>query len=236
MISLFSLTCIFLFAIIVNGSYKFVCIFSALNCTQTKGNRMAYTVPSNASWLISLPPAIYNDSNFQKIINFFVVHSFVEDTSSRGKSIDKDYHWNNPWKKPYHLRRQLINLSSNKSLLYSASVYDHKSNSKAETLEEALIKADLIVFPRYDKEVACIYNSKEKQILSLFTHIRNSFAHCRFNIIDNEHGRVYCFEDGITVNKSMHLFKVSSRIVLFESTLLKWIDLIESGEKEYIKL
>ena len=198
---------------------------------------MAYTVSINASWLVDLPVGIYNSPNFQKIINFFVVHSFVEGTSSRGKSINVDYHWSDPWKKPYHLRRQLINLSSNKTLLYSASVYDHNtsSTSKAETLEEALIKADLMIFPRYDKEIACIYNSKEKQILSLFAHIRNSFAHCRFNIIENEHGRVYCFEDGMPTNKKSGQYKVSSRIVLFESTLLKWIDLIEAGEREYVK-
>ena len=97
---------------------------------------MAYTVSPTASWLTDLPAEIYNDPNFQKIIDFFVVHSLVEGTSSRGKAF-ADYHWSDPWKKPYHLRRQLINLSTNDKLLYSASIYDHNSTSTstAETME-----------------------------------------------------------------------------------------------------
>lgn len=199
---------------------------------------MPYTVPEKATWITDLPKGILNDANFQRIISFFVAHSLVDGTSSRGKTF-ADYHWTNPWKKPFHLRAQLINLSSNKTLLYSAAVYDHnaskKSSGKEETMEESLKKAGLITFPRYDKEVACIYNSREKQILSLFAHLRNGFAHCRFNIVDNENGRVYCMEDGTTRNMKPGQYKVSSRIVLFESTLIKWIDLIESGEKEYSK-
>ena len=197
---------------------------------------MIFKVSKTAGWLQDFPHDLYDSDNFKKIIDFFVVHSIVEGTSARGKKLDKDYNWRKPWSKPYYLNMQLKDLATDKQLLFSASVFEQKEGSKRkETMDEALDKAELKTFPRYDVEKICVYNSKKNQILSTFAHIRNSFAHCRFNVVDHFGRRVYCFEDVDPKADKQGNVKVTGRIVLFETTLFAWISLIESGEIEYKK-
>lgn len=61
--------------------------------------------------------------------------------------------------------------------------------------------------------------------MSVFYHIRNAFAHGRFDfrILNNE--KYYIMEDAY---KDL---KVSARMILKKQTLLNWIDIIEGGEK-----
>lgn len=196
---------------------------------------MIYKVQKQADWLQPIPSEILMSENFIRILRFFVFDSIVEGVSARGKSLEDDYSWTNPWAKPYYLNKQLKQLSTDESLLFSASVYVQKKDSKkiVETMDEALDKANMKIFPETSFERICIYNNRKNQILSTFAHIRNSFAHCRFNIVQDEGKTVYCFEDVDPKKDSQGKVKVSGRIVLFETTLLKWIELIESGEREY---
>lgn len=197
---------------------------------------MIYKVPKNAAWIQPISNEILWSDNFIKIYKFFVFDSVVEGASARGKNLKEDYHWSNPWAKPYYLNKQLKQLSTDEHLLFSASVYEQKkanSKKKTETMEEALEKANMKIFPETSFERICIYNNRKNQIISTFAHIRNSFAHCRFNIVEDRGNIVYCFEDVDPQKDSMGRVKVSGRAVLFESTLLKWIDLIEAGEGEY---
>lgn len=195
-----------------------------------------YKVPKTPSWLVALPSDLFSNENYQKIYNFFVVNSIVKGVSARGKDLSADYGWNNPWSKPIYLNKQIKAMMSQENILFSAQVYEQGKNSKkkAETMEEALEKADLKIFPQYDNEKICIYNNKKNQIISTFAHIRNSFAHCRFNVVDRNDNRVYCFED-VEPNKDTNV-KVSARMVIFESTLLRWISLISEGERYYTEL
>ena len=200
---------------------------------------MIYKVQKEATWLQPISNEILKSENFNRIVKFFVLESIVEGTSARGKSLIKDYQWSNPWAKPYYLNRQLKQLSTDRNLLFSASIYEQKKvkiSKKLETMDEALDKANLKLFPETSFERICIYNSKKNQIISTFAHIRNSFAHCRFNILEDGENIVYCFEDVDPNKDSQGKVKVSGRIVLFESTLLKWIDLIEAGEHEYTSI
>ena len=196
---------------------------------------MIYKVPKDASWLRELPDDLFSSENYLKIYTFFVVNSIVDGTSARGKSLARDYGWTNPWKSPYYLNKHLKEKTTDKNLLYSAQVYtqDAGSAKQKETMNDALEKANLKIFPQYEQEKICIYNSKKNQIISTFAHIRNSFAHCRFNVIDSDKGRVYCFEDVDPKKDNQGKVKVSARIVLFENTLIDWIELICGGEKRY---
>lgn len=196
-----------------------------------------YKVPKKASWLIDLPNDLLSNENFQKIYYFFVVNSIVKDVSARGKDLSTDYGWKNPWSKPVYLNKQIKAMMSQEDILFSAQVFEQSKGNKkkAETMEEALEKADLKTFPQYENEKICIYNSKKNQILSTFAHIRNSFAHCRFNVVDHNNIRVYCFEDVEPNGKDTDV-KVTARMVIFEKTLLKWISLISEGERNYTEL
>lgn len=195
---------------------------------------MIYRVEKKPNWLIDLPDNLLNDENYIKIYDFFVIHSVVDGISARGRDLLYDYGWSNPWKKPYYLNKQLKTLTTDKYLLFSAQVYEQKKDSKQkELMDKALDKANMKIFPQYTKEKICIYDSKKNQILSTFAHIRNSITHCRFNVVDSEGTRVYCFEDIDTKRMPEGKHKVSARIVLFEKTLIDWIDLIKRGESIY---
>ena len=65
----------------------------------------------------------------------------------------------------------------------------------------------------------------------MFYHLRNAFAHCRLNMVDVDGECVFILEDVVT---SKGKNKLSARMILRKSTLLKWIDIIESGEIKYI--
>ena len=68
--------------------------------------------------------------------------------------------------------------------------------------------------------------------MSVFYHLRNAFAHGRLNMVDVDGECVFLFED-IQENKKKGEIKVTARMILRKSTLLKWIEIIENGEKEY---
>ena len=75
-----------------------------------------------------------------------------------------------------------------------------------------------------------MYDCKENQSLSMFYHIRNALAHGRMNMVDVDGECIFIFED---VKKEKNKCKVSARMILKKSSLLQWIDIIESGQKEF---
>lgn len=164
---------------------------------------------------------------FIKIIDFYLIHCPVENLSDQRVSL-LDYHWSSPWKKPYYLNKQLKQIASNPNLLYSCATLGK--------MEENLRDLNLLIgFPEKNKlyEIAVYYDNKKNQFMSLFSHIRNSIAHGRFKIIKDDHKTYYLLEDGIYRKDRYY---ISSRIILLEDTLLKWIQLITNGEKKFSEI
>lgn len=183
---------------------------------------------ANPKWLEWIAPEEFHNEELFRIVIFYVFHSPCTGLSAMGKSL-ADYKWHKPWCKPYYLNKQLKQASSNFNLLFSAKSYDKMS--------EALGKADLNDnFPNdLSRERICIYNNENNQFMSVFYHIRNAFAHGRLNIVDSNGECVFVLEDIVPNKKSPQCQKVSARMILRRSTLLKWIDIIEAGECKYIK-
>ena len=145
-----------------------------------------------------------------------------------GKSL-AEYGWSAPWSKPFYLNKQLRQAASNYALIYPAATYDE--------MDVALEKAELENFIPFDcsRERICIYDCQSNQFLSVFFHIRNAFAHCRLNMVDVNGECVFLLED-VCPQKDKDDLKVSARMILYKSTLLKWIEIIENGEREYQKI
>ena len=167
---------------------------------------------------------LFNDKDLFKIVIFYVFHSPCPQISSMGRTLE-EYGWNAPWRKPFYLNRQLKKASTNLNLVYSANSYDK--------FGKALTKANLLDdFPNdLHTERICIYDNMKNQFLSVFYHLRNAFAHCRLNMVDVDGECTFILEDGVPLNEK---YKLSARMILRKSTLLKWIDIIESGEQKYI--
>lgn len=185
---------------------------------------MAIFVDRKPEWLHWITPEGFDDKELYKIVIFYVFHSPCPQISSMERTLE-EYGWNFPWRKPFYLNRHLRKASTNFNLIYSADSYDN--------LEKALKKANLLdEFPSdLHTERICIYDNKKNQFLSVFYHLRNAFAHCRLNMVDVDGECVFILEDVVCRNGKN---KVSARMILRKSTLLKWIDIIESGEQKYI--
>ena len=188
---------------------------------------MATFSDRNPDWIRWIAPEHFNDQDLFKIVIFFVFHSPCSNLSSMGKTLD-EYGWSAPWRKPYYLNKQLRQTSLYELVVYSAKGYNE--------MDVALEKADLKeTFPSdFSRERICIYDNQGNQFLSVFYHIRNAFAHCRLNMVDVDGDCVFIFED-VQPKKNSNQLKVSARMILRKSTLLKWIDLIENGAREYQK-
>ncbi len=188
---------------------------------------MATFSDRNPDWIRWIAPEHFNDQDLFKIVIFFVFHSPCSNLSSMGKTLD-EYGWSAPWRKPYYLNKQLRQASLYELVVYSAKGYNE--------MDIALEKADLKeTFPSdFSRERICIYDNQGNQFLSVFYHIRNAFAHCRLNMVDVDGDCVFIFED-VQPKKNSNQLKVSARMILRKSTLLKWIDLIENGAREYQK-
>lgn len=188
---------------------------------------MAVYASRNAAWLQWIAPDRFNDADLFRIVTFFVFHSPCPELSSMGRSLS-EYGWSAPWRKPYYLNRQLRQAATNYNLIYSADGYD--------AIEVALEKASLKDnFPSdLETERICIYDNQNNQFLSVFYHLRNAFAHCRLNMVDVDGDCIFVIED-VQPKRNNQQLKVSARMILRKSTLIKWIDLIEAGEAEYRK-
>lgn len=186
---------------------------------------MSFNVPHTPNWLTPLPNNFFTDKKFIRIIQFFVINTPCKTLSVRCKTLE-DYGWHSPWKKPYKLNEQLKAVSSSDKLIYSADTYDKIS------VELAKCGLDMNFPNIYSAETVCIYNNTGNQFISVFYHIRNSLAHGRYVLskIENSKDWIFCMED---VQGQGNLVKVSARMVLRLSTLTKWIEIIEGGERPY---
>ena len=63
--------------------------------------------------------------------------------------------------------------------------------------------------------------------MQFFSHVRNCSAHNRFAIKPHKDDWLFILED-VSRDK-----KVSARMILKKSTLLRWIEIIEGGEKSF---
>ncbi len=188
---------------------------------------MAVYVNRSEAWIQWIAPERLADEDFFRIISFFVFHSPCIELSSMCRSLE-EYGWRTPWRKPFYLNKQLKRAAQNPYLLFSAKNY----NTLESALEKAKFKDN---FPSdFETEGICIYDNMNNQFLSVFYHLRNAFAHGRFNMVDVDADCIFILEDMIH-EKKHNRYKLSARMILRKSTLIKWIDLIEGGERVYEK-
>lgn len=211
-----------------------------------KGVRMPRVIePLKPGWVNSnLPDKFYKDTDYLKIIGFFVIHAFRPNRSSKGKTL-KDYKW------PKHVWKNTAEVGLKDVLLYSADL--HLKNNTVDAVTRAPISDETIVSVQKLDEMnqACnraglqgnftrtrdvnriaVYNSEGNIMLSIFDHIRNSFAHGRFAIYGDG---MIALESGKIVydrEKKKQMFEIRARMLLRKETLMQWISIIEAGSLE----
>ncbi len=155
-----------------------------------------------------------NNKNTQQIMSFYLFECPVNGTSFRGKTFE-DYGW--------HGSVQFGQLK--KKMLEKASPSLQKSYypcSKAELEKHFKLIQDIHPIDEY-----CVFlrNEENTVMQSLFSAIRNAFAHGSFSVreysVDKKKTKVYFFS-----NYDKYL---KAEIVLQETTLLEWIPIVRAG-------
>ena len=154
-------------------------------------------------------PTSLSDKNLQKIIQFYLIECPVEGKSHRGlKFKDYGYVGASSFSK---LRKNLLATSSR-------SLKKNYFPSKKDELIENFKKTESIHFP----EEYCVFlKSDENSVIrSMFSAIRNAFAHGSFNVKSYEKQKIYYFSNFDKYQKA--------KIVLKEETLLSWIKIFKN--------
>lgn len=202
---------------------------------------MAYERTSlKPGWVnADLLASFYEDTDYLRIIGFFMIHAFRQNRSSKGKTI-MDYGW------PKDVWKNTASVSLKDELLYVADLHMRNPVCDAVTREPVSEENFVVCQSLENMSDAChragiqkdftrtrsenriaVYNSEKNMILSVFDHIRNALAHGRFTIYTDG---FIAFESGMKVkvdNKDM--FDVRARMMLKKETIMRWIAIIESG-------
>ena len=165
-----------------------------------------------------------------KIINFYIFNApILKNGTSNGfnKSL-KDYGWGTTQNNANKLERSLLKASKlgNFIFLKSSTIENtidsmDLNSSICISHERAVLKLNGKVTAEEDGSF--VFTESETRMESLFRHIRNSFAHNRTYIFDND---FILLEDCDDSNK------ITAKILIEIKTLLKWIDVITGINKK----
>lgn len=173
-----------------------------------------------AKWIKAPIDEKLKNEDFRKILDFFVIHTPCEELSARAKTLNS-YQWENT----YPLKKGMRVVPLKDSIFSFGEKWEEMKDCLAEVNLQKNFPSALEI------ERGCLYKkSKQNQLDCIFYHIRNCFAHGRFNISENNGDWTFVLEDWGTKNR------VSARMILKKSTLLKWIEIIEGGEKTLTEL
>lgn len=155
------------------------------------------------------------DDDFRKILDFFVIFTPCKELSARSKPLKEKYGWEDT----YGLKKSMRLSPSKQSIFLFAESW--------KEMKAVLAEADLVdnFHSNFEHERGGFYQkSKQNQPNCIFYHLRNCLAHGRFCIREKDGDWTFIFED--FGQKS----RVSARMILKKSTLLRWIEIIEGGE------
>jgi hypothetical protein len=178
-----------------------------------------------AGWIKAKDKTIWTE-NFEKIIMFYLFSTPCHLVSSSSTQVF-DKKWDKTiWRKD-KLRNVLLSVAS----LVSNSTYVSADKQDDMVHQLSIAGLDGIFQTRRDTERICFVRSKRcADFIDVLYYIRCAFAHGRFQIYNDEGINVYVLESGKT-NKSTGEFTVLSRMVLKESTLIAWAEILNAGQE-----
>ncbi len=156
-------------------------------------------------------PEFAEQSNYEKILQFYLFESPVEETSYRGKTF-KDQGWKSQNLRT--LKKQMLKVAS-----------PELSNNYFPCQKAELEKC--ITGIQKPQEEYCIFLNSIGAVTSVFKAIRNALAHGSFDVRNYDGEVVYFFAN---YNKYY-----KAKIVLKEKTLLEWIKVFNKGPNAFNK-
>lgn len=190
-----------------------------------------YVTNIHPVWLDNSKNFEYWDDELSEIVQFFVINSICSKQSYRNYNLTDNYKWKKGcWRDKKYLKNDLDKIlfygNPNKLLLVD-SYKDLEKAFKDNNLEDDFYK-DLN--PRCSLFISNKSGCKNKY-MSMFYHVRNSLAHGRFIIENNDEEQFIVMEDGKIIDKK---FKVNFRLVVSKKSLVEVIKHLKKGPKKEI--
>lgn len=172
-----------------------------------------------ATWLVGIEQSLF-DEEIREIIKFFVMENPHPHISARRISL-KDYGWDSE-RVPIggYLQTKMMDVAG---LVDNVSIFQGYGR---EEMKDVFFNAGMHenFFNGRENRIALLVYDKNL-IMSVFKHIRNAMAHCRFNITDADGEVFFVMENGLGNDNK---FEVKSRMVLKKATLSQWINIIKN--------
>lgn len=163
--------------------------------------------------------------NFNKIFKFFVVFSPCKRYATQGRTLNY-YGW---YTKDTRSKNCLNNTLKYKNISKSIILVGSYKELKSKITEVDIHKED---YTNIKNEKGIFIKSGETSyFMSMFYHIRCALAHGRFTISKHDGETIYYLENGKEYKNGKNEFKVSARLVIYESTLLDYIKKIDKRKK-----
>ena len=158
------------------------------------------------------------DDDFKKLFIFYVINTPCKNVSGRGVDLT-EYGWD---EKILHskLNKYLLEVAGLKKGVTFAIENIRNMRMSCETI--SLMEN---FYENRNTERIVMYDKCSNEFLSICYHVRNSFAHGQFEMYEDRDEITFVMEDFST-----HDNAVSARMVLKKSTLLKWIEILQSGK------
>lgn len=148
--------------------------------------------------------------NFQKILMFYLFECPVPEKSIRAKTFN-DFGWNGS-NKFANLKKKMLDSATSSLRKNYHPCNKGELNAKFDIIKDVYPVDEYCVFLKHDEKTV---------IQSLFSAIRNAFAHGSFAVKSYDGIKIYFLSN---YNKYL-----KAEIILQENTLLKWIDIVKSG-------
>ena len=190
---------------------------------QRKGNKQnsnGYVMASDETqWIKPLALGDDADDDFKRIFVFYVINTPCKDLSARSiefskYGLDKNFGKNDKQRKYVF---EMARLETNTTLKIAKNFSEMRDACQKTKLDDEF-------YNNFDVErIAAKKNGN--QFISILYHIRNAFAHGRFAIKQCRDGtdKMFIMED---LGRGR---KVSARMILKKSTLLRWMEIIKTG-------
>lgn len=185
-------------------------------------------VSFNPGWISNKDNLLIND-NLNKIFNFYLFSTPCLKTSSSGVTMQNRGWSNNVWK-TNSLRNYLLNIANLNSESYiKVKKLDDMTNALAR------IRLNNNFQSHRDSNKICFLSKGNSEFLDIFFYIRCAFAHGRFQIYANTAGESTYVLEAIKKKKTSDTYSLRARMILKESTLIEWADIIMGGDDSLVE-
>lgn len=189
----------------------------------------------NPGWVTNKKGMHFSD-NFQRIIEFYLFSTPCESTSSSSRGMAGRNWGTKPWSNT-KLRSYLLHVSGlTVGDNYHKATKGSKKNGTQSNMSEKLAECRLngTFQTLRDNHIVFLSSNRYAEFIDVFYYIRCAFAHGRFSVCEGngDTETVYIMEAAIMPkDKNETRCTITARMVLKESTLIEWADVIDNGRR-----